>query len=270
MCLDNPVKRVIYDCREGGTVGASTEVPHDKVNEFLLKCGNVHEPYKFCVSVLEGIGGLVEFDEGLFLMLDGNRRIVRKYAKNIPPRWISIYLEYYSRLSDPDFGLDSEVFEPASSPLVRVIDWGKYYWEGDDLMADYIQPRGLKESLTFVLFDLKGSPATAFSLDRTREEPFSEKDVRVANTVAPHLNNLYKNMFVRPSGQVRLWDGHGAEDLTAREREICELLCEGVTPSNISRELHISLGTANKHISHIYKKLEVSTRQELLVLLLGK
>ena len=218
----------------------------------------------------DDIGDIIEFDEGLFLMLDGNHRIVRKYAKNISPRWISVYLEYYSRVPDPDFGLDRDVFEPPSSPFVKRIIWGKYDWEGDDFLIDYIQPRGLKESLTFVLFDLKGSPATAFSLDRTREEPFSEKDVRVANTVTPHLNNLYKNMFVRPSGQVRLWDGHGAEDLTAREREICELLCEGVTPSNISRELHISLGTANKHISHIYKKLEVSTRQELLVLLLGK
>lgn len=251
-------------------MGAKTGMSRDTIDEFLLRCGNVHEPYKFCVSVLDDIGDIIEFDEGLFLMLDGNHRIVRKYAKNISPRWISVYLEYYSRLSDPDFGLDSEVFEQESRPLVKVIDWAKYYWADDDFLVDYIQPRGLKESLTFVLFDLNGTPATAFSLDRTRKEPFGEKDVQTANAITPHLNNLYKNMFVRPSGQVRLWDGHGADDLTAREREVCELMCEGVTPRNISRELHISLGTTNKHIGHIYQKLEVGSRQELLVRLLGK
>ena len=34
--------------------------------------------------------------------------------------------------------------------------------------------------------------------------------------------------------------------------------------------LHISLGTANKHIAHIYRKLGVDNKQELLVKLLGR
>jgi plasmid segregation protein ParM len=43
-----------------------------------------------------------------------------------------------------------------------------------------------------------------------------------------------------------------------------------LTLTAIARELHISLGTANKHIVHIYRKLGVDNKQELLVKLLGK
>jgi len=38
----------------------------------------------------------------------------------------------------------------------------------------------------------------------------------------------------------------------------------------IARELHISTGTVNKHIAHIYRKFGVDNKQELLVKLLGK
>ena len=62
----------------------------------------------------------------------------------------------------------------------------------------------------------------------------------------------------------------GGDELTHREREVLDLICQGVKPAYIARELRISIGTTNKHISHIYKKLGVDSRQELLVKLLGK
>ena len=68
-----------------------------------------------------------------------------------------------------------------------------------------------------------------------------------------------------------MWDGMANIDtLTNREREVLELLCQGIKPVYISRRLHISVGTVNKHIAHIYSKLDVDSKQELLVKLLGK
>lgn len=76
---------------------------------------------------------------------------------------------------------------------------------------------------------------------------------------------------MRSGAQVRIWDGiAGSEDLTNREREVLDLLCQGIKPVCIAKELNISVGTANKHIAHIYRKLGVHSRQELLVKLLGK
>ena len=48
--------------------------------------------------------------------------------------------------------------------------------------------------------------------------------------------------------------------LTAREREIIDLVATGATNTQIATELGISASTVRKHLEHAYAKLEVSTR----------
>ncbi|MBQ8063256.1 MAG: DNA-binding response regulator, partial [Clostridia bacterium] len=57
---------------------------------------------------------------------------------------------------------------------------------------------------------------------------------------------------------------------TDREVEIVDLICQGISPANISKILHIATSTTYKHIAHIYEKFHVSSRQELLVKLLNQ
>lgn len=52
--------------------------------------------------------------------------------------------------------------------------------------------------------------------------------------------------------------------LTAREREVLELLAQGRTQSVIARKLSISEGTAHTHIMHVYQKIDVHSQQELI------
>ena len=59
-------------------------------------------------------------------------------------------------------------------------------------------------------------------------------------------------------------------NLTKREIEITNLLCQGMTVQNISSVLYIALTTTYKHIANIYKKLGVSSQQELLVKMLNR
>ncbi|SHD77549.1 Response regulator containing a CheY-like receiver domain and an HTH DNA-binding domain (fragment) [[Clostridium] ultunense Esp] len=91
----------------------------------------------------------------------------------------------------------------------------------------------------------------------------------ILNLAIPHLNNLHKNFFYQQTSRKGIdqisWE---TTDLTDREIEITNLLCQGLSPGNISKSLCISLSTTNKHIANIYEKMNVSSIQELLVRIL--
>jgi DNA-binding NarL/FixJ family response regulator len=50
--------------------------------------------------------------------------------------------------------------------------------------------------------------------------------------------------------------------LTAREREVLDLLGEGLTNKEIGRRLHIELPTVKNHVHHVLEKLQVQRRAE--------
>ncbi|NPA46002.1 MAG: tetratricopeptide repeat protein [Chlorobi bacterium] len=52
--------------------------------------------------------------------------------------------------------------------------------------------------------------------------------------------------------------------LTRRQAEILELILKGYSNKDISRELHISNNTVKTHIHHLYEKLNVKNRMEIL------
>ena len=55
------------------------------------------------------------------------------------------------------------------------------------------------------------------------------------------------------------------EDLTARERDVLQLIAKGYENQRIADELFISLKTVKTHVSNILAKLEVSDRTQAAV-----
>jgi DNA-binding NarL/FixJ family response regulator len=60
------------------------------------------------------------------------------------------------------------------------------------------------------------------------------------------------------------WNGAGIR-LTSREREVLELLADGMSPAQIADSLGISPKTVGTHVEHIYAKLGVHTRAQAVV-----
>jgi DNA-binding NarL/FixJ family response regulator len=54
----------------------------------------------------------------------------------------------------------------------------------------------------------------------------------------------------------------GADSLTARERQVLELMADGLTNADIAERLVIGVATVKTHVSSIMAKLGVSTRTE--------
>ena len=55
--------------------------------------------------------------------------------------------------------------------------------------------------------------------------------------------------------------------LTSREMEVINLFSQGYSLAKVSRELYISLGTAQSHIKSVYRKLDIHSKDELISLI---
>lgn len=56
----------------------------------------------------------------------------------------------------------------------------------------------------------------------------------------------------------------GFDELTAREKEILELLSQGLLYKEIADKVFISIDTVKKHVGNIYRKLHVSNKVEAI------
>ena len=245
-------------------------IPWKKIYHVVLACGNTHEPRAFAIQTLLELKEICPFDQGLIFFVDGSGQIINHYLLDIEETWGNAYREYFAK-DDAHIAQLKHIREVPDQPYIRVTEWAKE--PQGEFSTNYIHPMQLKYSLGFPLFDPDGLPRLVFALDRLKRRGtnFSAGEVAAVTAAVRQLNNLYKNFFYQPTqnqalGQID-WDSVG---LTPREIEVASLLCRGVSPSNISKSLFVSQSTTHKHIAHIYNKMQVSSRQQLLVKLLGK
>src|SRR5262249_39446126 len=55
----------------------------------------------------------------------------------------------------------------------------------------------------------------------------------------------------------------GLDALTARERRVAQLAAEGMSNKEIAQTLFVTIKTVEVHLSHAYRKLEISSRAQL-------
>lgn len=78
----------------------------------------------------------------------------------------------------------------------------------------------------------------------------------IAAALMTHLSEL-----AQVSSQTN-FDSSAYEGLTPREREVLDLIAEGMTNQEIADCLFIEVGTVKNHVHNILKKLDVNSREE--------
>ena len=84
------------------------------------------------------------------------------------------------------------------------------------------------------------------------------------------LDQSTRNADVDQNIEARCEELAGLYRLSEREREVMALLAQGMSYGHIEKELFISLNTVKSHASRIYRKLGVSSRQELIDFVRGE
>lgn len=247
-------------------------LPWYDIQEFLLCCGSKRTPWELGMAVTNEIHTLIPFDQARLYLLDGNGKIEQSFCLGVNPNIEREYYRYYASSEEAVFSTVSAAARFARHyPTVEQCVKNEQSYDAErHFYTEYVKPNHIEHSFGLGLRDNMHALRCLISLDRTCNVPYGQQDIAVMSAVRPHLDNLYQNLFVTISdGQtMRPNAAPFAGVLTKREREIAELLMQGITPQNIGRLLCISPTTVNKHIENIHAKLHVTTRQELLVKLL--
>jgi DNA-binding NarL/FixJ family response regulator len=75
--------------------------------------------------------------------------------------------------------------------------------------------------------------------------------------------------YIDPALMPAFLPGRDRDDmLTAREREILQLLADGMSNSDVASKLFISAETVKSHVRHILTKLEADTRTQAVAIAL--
>lgn len=243
---------------------------YETVYNIVLTCGNIHEQKNFSTNLLNTLSEVCPFDKARIYFYNGNGRVCDQYLIGVDPKWPNAYHEYYSKIQNGRYSVSNGLPESLLPCKVNIKNWEGSETVNNEFYSDYIRPQQIRSSIGFAFFDTMGTMRAMFAMDRTVSAAFSSNDMYLVQLVYPQLNNLYKNFFSKSNCVNKLenvnWQ---TTSLTQREIDITILLCQGVSPTNISRKLHITVPTVNKHIAHIYSKMQVSNRQELLVRILN-
>lgn len=92
-----------------------------------------------------------------------------------------------------------------------------------------------------------------------RPDDFTEQELELARLLQPVLSGLSNHLGLARSDQGSLRQGANQE-LTLREMAVLSLLSRGFTAESLARRLGISPRTVEKHLEHIYRKLDVGDR----------
>ncbi|MDQ0619720.1 helix-turn-helix transcriptional regulator [Arthrobacter globiformis] len=92
-----------------------------------------------------------------------------------------------------------------------------------------------------------------------RPDDFTEQEFDLASLLQPILTGLAFHLRLASTSAEASVQG-STQGLTVREMGILTLLSKGLTADSLARRLNISPRTAEKHLEHIYRKLDVGDR----------
>lgn len=140
---------------------------------------------------------------------------------------------------------------------------------------EYFRPARIDHMVDLGLPAERGQHRSFIFFRHMGASDFSERDRTVLDTLRPHLRVLEERAALRRElsrtvGARDTEPAAGAGGLTAREREIVQLVAEGKTNAEIAAELWVAPSTVKKHLEHVYEKLGVGRRTAAAALLQGR
>ena len=143
-------------------------------------------------------------------------------------------------------------------------------------LADYF-PASAQRALTLTL-QHNHSPLGYLCMARSnQDDPFTKRDHCMVEELGEHIALRLYQLEVAVSGSIggnikteSISEAFASYGVTRRELDVLKLFARKLSDDEICYELFISKSTLKKHLNHIYQKLGVASRVELLRLITEK
>lgn len=244
-----------------------------KINEILLNLYDSTDVTSLRRTYLSQIRELVPYEKGWFDLGDnkkGGHVFFDPISLDMTEESLNDYYHRYESLDYAVWALSQD--EPLTYRDTDLVpdalrrkslfcsEWlapmGMFYLGGSNI----VQGGTLFGSVTFMRSEEAGD--------------FSDRDIQVFDILNGHLCKKFRQMFPNGINYRALTlpkdDALMKYRLTQREYEILQLIGEGLRNHEISQKLFISENTTKKHIAHIFEKMTVNSRSQLLKLIFDK
>ena len=248
-----------------------SRIPWKKIAKAVETIGGAGTPDGVFERALEQLDLMVPSDQGVAVPNMNLREIRQRVGRpnpqmitrNAPDGYWQRYVEYYEAL-DPR---QNETYYMDKSGVV-VVDTS--FMDGTEFGEDFLKKYGVRFCLCLSNLALCGGKGFTLSVYRSGKRPFSESEVKAARALLPHIHNL-SLLAAGPEARrnARAQEAAAAAGLSAREQEVALLLSERMSIREIADRLFISRNTAEKHMQHIYWKLNAGGKADVRRLLLG-
>lgn len=176
-----------------------------------------------------------------------DRRFSGSIYVGAPPEFRSLYDDWY-QFNDP---ITSRLRAARRATIVDDI-MDRRELIKTEFYNDYLQREALEWGINIYVFDQHDRDLGDFRIWRRRGKTnFDDREKALLDVLEPFIRSAL------------LRGGAPCDALTAREREITELVARGCTDRDIARVLDISFGTVRTHISRALDKLGCANRAEL-------
>lgn len=180
---------------------------------------------------------------------------------------------YLDRIGYQELGLTSQNVEVLGPNFFRAVHHPDDHQRCIEIIQSFIETRHTHDICTlFQRIRVATQKGEAFRIILTSMHIREEKLICISNTTdqMPLLNQkIWNALCPRPDEQQI---AQRFQLLSRRERELIPLLVQGKSVKELAPLLHISTRTVEQHKKNIYKKMKISSLQELinLVRLLGQ
>jgi DNA-binding CsgD family transcriptional regulator len=123
-----------------------------------------------------------------------------------------------------------------------------------ELYHDICRPVGT--NFVMKLFLPSDGTSAGFVLESGRRD-FTKRDRDLLDLLAPYLVLIRRQ---KQAGARSASDSEALAALTARERQVLQLVADGMTNPEIAAALFLATGTVRKHLDNVYRKLGVRGR----------